>query len=133
MSNVRRLMDQLRGIELTGIDRHEHRVLFTATASAQQTSHSALLVELEELAAFQAAFASRPFGSTKPHRFLLQYLKQAGSFICGLRVRSEGSRVDVEVPVSSNTFMGLEYIFNQFALDPELVPERPASVLQADA
>jgi hypothetical protein len=122
-------------VEVRAVSESEGTVLFetTTTAPMQRRSLLALAVTQDELRQFQEVLNHRPFGNTEPHRVWLQYLKQAGGYSCGLRVSVGGGRKEFQVAVSSNTFAGLEYVFNQFALDPELVPERPECVSQRDA
>lgn len=111
----------------------EIAVIFDCVATDSKHHLLTLSVTQEEFQLFQEVLALRPFGASNPHRACLHYLKHAKSHYCGVRVSSHGSRKDIQIPVSPETFIGLEYIFNQFALDPELIPDKPPSVREQTA
>lgn len=119
--------------QITGASSADSAVLFDCVTPDSNHRLLALSVTPEEFQLFQDALALRPFGASNPHYAYLHHLKHAESHYCGVRVSSHGSRKDIEVPVSPETFAGLEYIFNQFALNAELIPEKPPCVREQTA
>lgn len=87
----------------------------------------------EEAVQFECVLSSRPFGASQLHVVFLHGLKQAQNLSCCLRVSAAGSRLDKWIAVCAETYEGLEFVFNQFALDPELVPVMPPQVRESTA
>jgi hypothetical protein len=86
-----------------------------------------------ELHEFNRVLSAQPFGVHAIHHVWLRFLEQGHGLACGLRISSSGSRHEVSVPLCEETYAGLEFVLRQFALDPELVPDMPASVLDVTA
>lgn len=83
----------------------------------------------EELRQFTQVLSARPFGTSEVHHVWLRFLRKGSGFACGLRISSGGSRREVIVPVCEETYVGLYFVFKQFAQDAELVPDVPPSVV----
>ncbi|MBC7918989.1 MAG: hypothetical protein H7Y28_14390 [Rhodoferax sp.] len=115
-------------IQLIELREAEHEAVFAAKAADGHSSLTRLQCSATEFTHMERVAASRPFGKNQTHHIWLQGLKLASSRAFCLRVTSDGSRIDHWIEASEKTFEGLDFIFNQFALDPELVPDMPPCV-----
>lgn len=121
-------------IELIAVVVTDQRAVFEAHGSEGRRTLMAVTCLPAELHEFNRVFSSQPFGVNAVHRVWLRSLNQQGdSLACVLRISSSGSRQQVSVPLCEETYAGLEFVCFQFALDPELVPEMPTSVLDETA
>ena len=121
-------MGTSNNIQLLGLLANEHSLVFSAIAEDGRKSVTEIQCQDDEFAEIEQIASTLPFGSSEQQTIWLRGLKQDTTHTFCLRLASEGSRSDHWINVSSSTFAGLDFIFNQFALDSELIPEMPSCI-----
>jgi hypothetical protein len=109
-----------------------HKVDASATFLVTSTQGKEVAIQVAlletEYEAIRTIADDRPFGAEK-HNVFLQGFRLGDEAACQLRSALQGSRKDWWIAISAATLDGLQYVWNRFAADPELVPQRPSSVL----
>ena len=111
------------------LDAAEVSATFVVPGSGGVTLVIRVALSPEEFEAVQTVFNGEPFGPQK-HAVHLQGLALGEDASCKLRSCLNGSRRDHWVAICSRTLDGLHYVFNRFARDAKLVPERPMALLE---